>query len=197
MNFLISCRRALSPVSGRPLSSLPKPSHPPPNRYRKLTIATAKMADKTFTLNNGVSIPAVGLGTPPPSTPLPPPHIALTTLTPRDMAIRAGQGQVGRLARHPLRLPPHRRRLLLRQRGRGRPGHPGGAGVGRRQARGPVCRVQGVDDVQHARRGGAGQELEGSRAGLCGFVSCGEFSSWQGDVFGLLTMVGASTGPSS
>lgn len=65
MNFLISCRRALSPVSGRPLSSLPKPSHPPPNRYRKLTIATAKMTDKTFTLNNGVSIPAVGLGTPP------------------------------------------------------------------------------------------------------------------------------------
>lgn len=179
MDFLISCRRALSPVSGRPLSSLPKPSHPPPNRYRKLTIATANMTDKTFTLNNGVSIPAVGLGTPPlpPSPPLPPPHIALTTLTPRDMAIRAGQCQVGRLARHPLRLPPHRRRLLLRQRGRGRPGHPGGAGVGRRPARGPVRRVQGVDDVQHARRGGAGQELEGPRGGLCGFVSGGELSS--------------------
>lgn len=70
MNFLISCRRALSSVPGRPLSSLPKPSHSSTNRYPKLktakfTAATAKMTDKTYTLNNGVSIPALGLGKPP------------------------------------------------------------------------------------------------------------------------------------
>lgn len=75
MNFLISCRRVLSSVSGRPLSSLPKPVPPSTNRYPRLNTApfatiAAKMADKTYTLNNGLSIPTLGFGTPPHSPPL-------------------------------------------------------------------------------------------------------------------------------
>lgn len=70
MNSLISCRRVLSSVSGRPLSSLPTPVHSSTNRYPSLITAqfatiTAKMADKTYPLNNGLSIPTLGFGTPP------------------------------------------------------------------------------------------------------------------------------------
>jgi hypothetical protein len=74
MNPLTSCRRCLWSVSSHPLSSLPKPMHSSPNRYpkpktAKFTTAAAKMADKTYTLNNGVSIPALGLGNTPPISP--------------------------------------------------------------------------------------------------------------------------------
>lgn len=105
MNFLISCRRALSSVPGRPLSSLPKPVHSSTNRYPKLstakfTAATAKMTDKTYTLNNGVSIPTLGLGNAP-LPPLPSPRIALTPQPPGTW--QSAPGKVKSAVSHAIR----------------------------------------------------------------------------------------------
>lgn len=82
------------------------------------------------------------------------------------MAISSWRGQDCRFLRAAKRLQARRRRLLLRQRGRGWRGPQGGFRSGS-QARGCLCRDQGVGDLQHSRCGGAGQELEEPRAGVC------------------------------
>lgn len=82
------------------------------------------------------------------------------------MAIGPRRSQNRRLLSAAGGLQAGRLRVLLRQRGRGRAG--AGRGVCRGgQARGYLCRDQGVGDVHDAGRAGAAEELGEVGVGLC------------------------------